>query len=129
MQSQTVRRAKLIAIVTGLLGVVLALATPLMPVKQTTAEINWPSTGSVGSSEIGSVSAPLISYVPIDLDVSVPCSAAERLGTDDSVLLSTTPKQAAKSAERGLFIRRTGNPADSPDKQSIEVVVLSLIHI
>ncbi|OBA71893.1 arabinosyltransferase domain-containing protein [Gordonia sp. 852002-10350_SCH5691597] len=123
MQSQTVRRAKLIAIVTGLLGVFLALATPLMPVKQTTAEINWPSTGSVESSEIGSVSAPLISYVPIDLDVSVPCSAAERLGADDSVLLSTTPKQAAKSAERGLFIRRTGNPADSPDKQSIEVVV------
>ena len=118
MPSQTVRRAKLIAIVTGLLGFILALATPLMPVKQTTAEINWPSNSSVES-----VSAPLISYVPIDLDVSVPCSAVDRLGADDSVLLSTTPRQASKSPERGLFIRRTGNPADPPDKQSIEVVV------
>lgn len=118
MPTQTVRRAKIVAIVTGLLGVLLALATPFMPVKQTTAEINWPQNNTVGS-----VSAPLISYVPVDIDVSIPCSAATSMSPDETVLLSTTPKQATKATERGLFIRRTGSPTDPPDKQSIEVVV------
>ncbi|MET9198767.1 arabinosyltransferase domain-containing protein [Gordonia sp. NPDC003585] len=113
----TVRRAKLVAIVTGLLGLFMALATPLMPVKQTTAEISWPQEG-----QIGSVSAPLISYVPIDLDFSVPCSAVDRLSGDQSVLLSTTPKQAEKSGERGLFIRVTGTPDQPADRRTVEVV-------
>ena len=36
------RTARLIAIVAGLLGAALAIATPLLPVEQTTAELNWP---------------------------------------------------------------------------------------
>ncbi|MEP9395582.1 arabinosyltransferase domain-containing protein [Gordonia sp. VNK1] len=112
--ASTVRRARLLAIITGLLGVFLALATPLMPVKQTTAEISWPQHG-----EITSVTAPLVSYVPIDLDVSVPCSAVDDLTPGESVLLSTTPKGAEKAPERGLFIRTTG-PAGGG--QTVEVV-------
>ncbi len=117
MPAQTVRRAKIVAIVTGLLGFLMALATPLMPVQQTTAQISWPQDGTVGS-----VAAPLIGYVPIDLDAHVPCSAVERLGDGESVLLSTTPKQADKSSERGLFIRKTGQPGDPADRQTVEVV-------
>ena len=86
------RRAKLVAIIAGLAGLFLALATPLMPVKQTTAEITWPQQNAIGS-----VAAPLISYVPIDLDISIPCTAVDRLGDNGSVLLSTLPKQAEKS--------------------------------
>ncbi|MFW0797018.1 arabinosyltransferase domain-containing protein [Gordonia sp. CPCC 205515] len=118
MPALTIRRAKIVAIITGLLGFLLALATPLMPVKQTTAEISWPQNGTVGS-----VAAPLISYVPIDLDAAVPCSAVERLGDGESVLLSTTPKDAEKSPERGLFIRKTGQPGDPADRQTVEVVI------
>ena len=74
-----------------------------MPVSQRTAEIDWPQNG-----QIGSVSAPLIGYTPVDLDVSIPCTAVNALPPGGSVLLSTTPKQAPKSGERGLFIRKTG---------------------
>ena len=43
------RTARLIAIVAGLLGTLLALATPLLPVEQTTAELNWPqNAGAAG---------------------------------------------------------------------------------
>ncbi|GAA1482353.1 arabinosyltransferase domain-containing protein [Gordonia sinesedis] len=118
MPAPTIRRAKIVAIVTGLAGLILALAAPLMPVKQTTAQIDWPQQGTVQS-----VSAPLISYVPINLDVTVPCSAIDRLGTDGSVLYSTTPKQADKSSERGLFIRATGQANDPPNRRSVEVVI------
>lgn len=117
MPALTIRRAKIVAIVTGLAGLILAVATPLMPVKQTTAQISWPQQNTVTS-----VSAPLISYVPIDLDVAIPCAAIGQLGEGESVLYSTTPKQAKKSAERGLFIRTTGRATDPPDRRTVEVV-------
>ena len=86
------RTARLIAIVAGLLGVALAIATPLLPVEQTTAELNWPQNGVLGS-----VDAPLIGYVATDLEISVPCSAAAGLDQPGrTVLLSTVPKQAPK---------------------------------
>lgn len=101
----TVRRAKLLAIVTGLLGFVLALATPLMPVKQTSAEIHWPSA----TGPVTSVSAPLTAYVPITMSATIPCAVIDHLGPDGTVLLSTTPKDAEKSAQRGLTVRKTGS--------------------
>ena len=36
------RWAKLLAVGLGLLGVLLALATPLLPVRQSTATLTWP---------------------------------------------------------------------------------------
>ena len=96
----------MVAIVTGLLGVVLALATPLLPVKQTTAQLNWPQNGVFSS-----VTAPLISYVATDLTITVPCRAAAGLAglnTTKTVLLSTVPKQAPKAIDRGLLIQRVG---------------------
>ncbi|WP_143690483.1 arabinosyltransferase domain-containing protein [Williamsia sterculiae] len=96
----------------------LALATPLLPVHQITAAIDWPQ-----QDRVSSVLSPLVSYVPVDLEVSVPCSAVGRLGADGSVLVSTTPKQAEKAVERGLFIRRSGNPTGPTTAQTVEVVV------
>ena len=99
------RTARLIAIVAGLLGTVLAVATPLLPVNQTTAELNWPQTGVLAS-----VDAPLIGYVATDLEITVPCSAAAGLDRPGrSVLLSTVPKQAPKAIDRGLLIERVNN--------------------
>ncbi|MFT4200428.1 arabinosyltransferase domain-containing protein [Gordonia sp. (in: high G+C Gram-positive bacteria)] len=115
MSAQTVRRARIAAIVTGLLGFLLALATPLMPVNQTTAELSWPQKGTLQS-----VNAPLISYVPIDLNLSIPCSAVTRLGEDGSVLASTVPKQATPAGERGLFVARTA------DKSAVTVTVRNI---
>ncbi|MDT5207996.1 MAG: arabinosyltransferase, partial [Mycobacterium sp.] len=102
------RTARLIAIVAGLLGAALAIASPLLPVTQTTAQLNWPQNG-----ELQSVNAPLIGYVATDLTITVPCSAAAGLAgpenTGRTVLLSTVPKQAPKAIDRGLLIERVNN--------------------
>lgn len=97
------RIARWVASVAGLLGVLLAVATPLLPVDQTTAQLNWPQNGSFGSVE-----APLIGYVATDLNITVPCQAAAGLAgrgnPGKTVLLSTVPKQAPKAVDRGLLI-------------------------
>jgi arabinosyltransferase C len=80
------RTARLVAIVAGLLGALLALATPLLPVTQTTANLNWPQNGVLQS-----VDAPLIGYVATDLEITIPCSAAAGLAGPRTVLLSTVP--------------------------------------
>jgi arabinosyltransferase C len=92
----------------GLLGALLALATPLLPVKQTTAQLNWPQNGVFSS-----ITAPLISYVATDLNITVPCRAAAGLAgpqnSGKTVLLSTVPKQAPKAVDRGLLMQRVNN--------------------
>ncbi|MGV9802642.1 arabinosyltransferase domain-containing protein [Mycobacterium sp. NPDC003449] len=102
------RTARLIAIVAGLLGALMAIAAPLLPVKQTTAELNWPQNGAWES-----VNAPLIGYVATDLTINVPCQAAAGLAGPENrgrtVLLSTVPKQAPKAIDRGLLIERVNN--------------------
>ncbi len=102
------RIARLVASVAGLLGVLLAIATPLLPVDQTTAQLNWPQNGTFGS-----VDAPLIGYVATDLTITIPCEAAAGLtgpsNAGKTVLLSTVPKQAPKAVDRGLLIVRANN--------------------
>ena len=102
------RNARLVAIVAGLLGAALAMATPFLPVKQTTAQLNWPQ-----NDVMKSVDAPLIGYVATDLEISIPCSVAAGLAGPENagktVLLSTVPKQAQKAIDRGLLIERVNN--------------------
>jgi arabinosyltransferase B len=40
-----IRLARWVAAIAGLIGFVLAVATPLLPVTQTTATLNWPQQG------------------------------------------------------------------------------------
>ncbi|MEZ5212334.1 arabinosyltransferase domain-containing protein [Gordonia sp. (in: high G+C Gram-positive bacteria)] len=117
MPSFSVRRAQVTAIVAGLAGLILALLTPLLPVSQTTAEISWPQR-----DVIGSVSAPLISYAPIDLSASIPCTAVDDLPAGRHVLLSTTSPSAPKAGSRGLFVRVTGGNDDPSAPRTVEVV-------
>ncbi|MEM6110196.1 arabinosyltransferase domain-containing protein [Mycobacterium sp. 050272] len=102
------RTARIVAVVAGLLGALLAIATPLLPVNQTTAQLNWPQNGTFQSVE-----APLIGYVATELNISVPCQAAAGLTGPQSagktVLLSTVPKQAPKAIDRGLLIQRAND--------------------
>ena len=98
------RSARLVAAAAGLLGALLAILTPFLPVKQTTAELNWPQNGTLAS-----VTAPLIGYVPTELTITVPCTAAAGLNDTRSVLLSTVPKEAPKAVDRGLLIQRANN--------------------
>ena len=50
------------ATIAGLIGFVLSVATPLLPVVQTTATLNWPQGG-----QMTNVTAPLISQVPVTM--------------------------------------------------------------
>ena len=96
------RTARVVAAVAGLIGIACAVLTPFLPVKQTTAQLNWPQNGTLSS-----VTAPLIGYVATDLEITVPCTAARGLDTTGAtVLLSTVPKQAPKAVDRGLLIQR-----------------------
>jgi arabinosyltransferase C len=102
------RIARFVAVAAGLLGALLAIVTPVLPVNQTTAQLNWPQNGAFDS-----VDAPLIGYVATELNVTVPCQAAAGLaGSQNSsktVLLSTVPKQAPKAVDRGLLIQRAND--------------------
>ncbi|WP_405179070.1 arabinosyltransferase domain-containing protein [Nocardia sp. NBC_01377] len=62
-------RYRLIALVSGLLGFILALLTPLLPVEQDRATLDWPQAGNSTDVE-----APLVSYEPQRLTAALPCS-------------------------------------------------------
>lgn len=108
---------RIAAAVTGLLGFLLAVLTPLLPVNQSTAELNWPQ-----GSAVGNVAAPLVAFVPIDMDVAVPCSPAAELPASGGVLLSTLPEGGQQASARALFIRATPDALVVTDR---DVVLLT----
>ncbi len=96
-------------------------------------QIDWPQStqtaqaSTSGADPVRSVVAPLVGYVPVDIEMSVPCSAATLLGGQgQSVLVSTTPKAAEKAVERGLFVRLSGRSSDPIDTRTVEVVVRNI---
>src|SRR5207245_9229698 len=89
----TVRVTRWVATIAGLIGFVLSVATPLLPVVQTTATLNWPQNG-----QLNSVTAPLISLTPVDVTATVPCSAVSALPPDGGVVLSQAPKKGKDAA-------------------------------
>ncbi|MBA8957913.1 MULTISPECIES: arabinosyltransferase domain-containing protein [Rhodococcus] len=97
---RTIRTSRLVAIVTGLIGFVLALATPFLPVKQDAASIDWPQNGTLNSVE-----APLVSYTPLDIQVNVPCSVFTQLGPDGGTVVSTLPNRAPDFEKNGLVVK------------------------
>ncbi|GAA4487544.1 arabinosyltransferase domain-containing protein [Rhodococcus olei] len=108
------RTARLIAIATGLLGFVLALAVPFLPVKQTAATLNWPQSGVVGS-----VDAPLMAQVPVDLHASVPCALVRDLPPSGGLLLGTAPPQGTGAPLNAMFVRVTDSSVDVLDRNVV----------
>ncbi|GAA5096099.1 arabinosyltransferase domain-containing protein [Nocardia iowensis] len=89
-------RYRLIALVSGLLGFVLALLTPLLPVRQDQATLDWPQAG------VSSVEAPLVSYQPQRLSTTLPCSLAQAVGS--GTVVSTVPVASGQAATKGLVV-------------------------
>ena len=85
---------------TGLVGLLLAIATPLLPIRQTAVTIDWPQAGSLAP-----VTAPLTMYKPLSVDLTVPCAVAAATPTDrETVLVATTPPPAGDRARTvGLY--------------------------
>ena len=95
--------ARLVAVVAGIAGVLLCALIPLLPVKQTTATINWPQTGADG--QVTDITAPLVSGAPQALDISIPCRAVASLPAEGGVVLSTVPREATEATKGALFVR------------------------
>nr|WP_280408039.1 arabinosyltransferase domain-containing protein [Nocardia brasiliensis] len=110
------RTARIIALVAGLLGALFAIATPFLPVTQTTAVLNWPQ-----SSTLGNVQAPLMSQVPIDLKATIPCSTVAQLPERGGMLLATAPPQGDRAALEALFIRVSETSVDVIDRNAVVV--------
>ncbi|MEH6380959.1 MAG: arabinosyltransferase, partial [Dietzia cercidiphylli] len=106
-RSRTGTRWGIVAAVSGLVGILLAIIVPLLPVTQTTSTISWPEAGTLDP-----VTAPLVAYYPLDLAVDVPCAAVGELrdqGREDGVLVSTAPRQAGENAgARALVVSVAG---------------------
>ena len=118
---QDIRVTRWVATIAGLIGFVLSVATPLLPVVQTTATLNWPQNG-----QLKSVTAPLISLTPVDVTVTVPCSVVRALPPEGGVVLSTAPKKGKDAALNGLFVVANSKRVDVTDRN---VVIASVPRV
>jgi arabinosyltransferase C len=116
-----VRRARLIAIVAGVLGVLSAVAVPLLPVNQEQSTLSWPQGGSTGSVE-----APLVSYAPFTFDARIPCATAAGLGSGGA-LVATMPSGAPGAERYGLVAKTTAATESAPARLEVILRDRSLI--
>jgi arabinosyltransferase A len=128
------RIARLVAIAAGIAGIVLCALVPLLPVKQTTATIQWPQGG-----QIVEVTAPLVSGAPLALDVSIPCPMIGSLPKDGGLVFSTIPSTAGiEATKNGLFVRANADlvfvafrdsVAAAAPRQAVNSGACSALHI
>ena len=92
------------------------LSLPFLPVNQVQSSFNWPQ-----DEELTSVQAPLISYVPQDVDITVPIKQIRDLDNGATNILSTLPPESTEATLRGLFVRSTDD--------SLDVVVRNIVPL
>ncbi|KZS62626.1 arabinosyltransferase [Mycobacterium kansasii] len=117
-ERRDVRLTRWVATIAGLIGFVLSVATPLLPVVQTTAMLNWPHNG-----QLNSVTAPLISLTPVDLTATVPCEVVRGMPPQGGVVLGTAPKQGKDANLQAMFVVVSSQRVDVTDRN---VVILSV---
>ncbi|MEO8814357.1 MAG: arabinosyltransferase domain-containing protein [Mycobacterium sp.] len=120
--SRELRLTRWVATIAGLVGFFLAVATPLLPVVQTTATLDWPQHG-LGAPPAGgglaSVTAPLISQTPIVVTATVPCAAVGSLPQAGGTLMSTAPTGGKDAKLNGLFITASRQQVDVTDRNVV----------
>jgi arabinosyltransferase B len=126
--SSDVRIARWVATIAGLLGFVLSVATPLLPVVQTTATLNWPQNGlgAPPSGGLNNVTAPLITQTPVTMTVTVPCDVIRSMPPSGGMILGTAPKNGKQAALQSLFVTVTSQRVDITDRN---VVVASVPRV
>ncbi|MGY1897349.1 arabinosyltransferase domain-containing protein [Nocardia gipuzkoensis] len=107
-------RVRLIAVVTGLIGALLAVAVPFLPVRMDAAAIAWPEAGAVNS-----VAAPLVSYAPTRLSAHVPYAALTTLADTGGVAVSTVPRQSADMERYGFVVKVVPDTTDRPGRVDV----------
>ncbi|MGW6335176.1 arabinosyltransferase domain-containing protein [Nocardia rhamnosiphila] len=108
--------ARPVALVSALIGALLAIAVPLLPVRVDAATLSWPQDDSAASIE-----APLVAYAPLHYTASVPCAAIQQLGPGGGVLTATAP-YGAPDLERYGFLARV-RPATPEAGAQLDVVL------
>jgi arabinosyltransferase B len=116
--AQDVRITRWVATIAGLIGFVLSVATPLLPVVQTTATLNWPQNG-----QLNDVTAPLISQAPVNMTITVPCDVIRSMPPSGGMVLGTAPKEGKQAALNALFVNVNSQRVDITDRN---VVVASV---
>ena len=101
--SRPTRRLKRFAILAGLLGAVLAVAVPFLPVHYDVTTLKWPTANGTKP-----ISAPLVDYSPVELAIDVPCDTARGLDARvnrPAVLLSTNPPSSYYGDLTGMILQ------------------------
>ena len=120
-RAESVRIARLVAIVAGLAGVLMCALTPLLPVEQTTATIGWPQ-GAGPDGNVGNVTAPLVSGAPAALAVSIPCPAIASLPPAGGLVFATNPPAGIDATRNGLFVRANADSVVVAFRDSVAAV-------
>jgi len=120
VHSKDVKIARWVATIAGLLGFVMAVAVPLLPVTQTTATLNWPQAG-----QLSNVTAPLISQAPVTLTATVPCSVIRDMPAEGGLVLGTAPAEGRDAALNAMLVNVTESSADGPGR--IDVIVRNVV--
>ena len=102
------------AILGGLLGFLMFVLTPFMPVTLSQTSLSWPQRGSMNS-----VDAPLVAYAPTQLEMDVPISLADQFPDRSGVLVGTMPLDAEKATANGLQVRTGENGLSVVSKDSV----------
>ncbi|WP_372481278.1 arabinosyltransferase domain-containing protein [Mycolicibacterium lacusdiani] len=111
--------ARWVATIAGLIGFVLAVATPLLPVTQTTATLNWPQQG-----QFDDVTAPLISLAPVSLTASVPCSVIASMPPEGGLVFGTAPPRGRDAALNAMLVNVTSGRGSGPASGNARVDVI-----
>jgi arabinosyltransferase B len=109
-----VRVARWVAMVAGLIGFVCSVLTPLLPVVQTTATLNWPQAG-----QMNSVTAPLITFTPVTMSVTVPCDVIRKMPPAGGMVLGTAPPDGKQAALNALFVNVSSTRVDVTDRNVV----------
>ncbi|WP_330253802.1 arabinosyltransferase domain-containing protein [Nocardia sp. NBC_00565] len=113
-----------IALIAGLLGMVFAVAVPLLPVRVDAATLSWPQAGSARSIE-----APLISYAPLTFDATLPCTAINQLSAKGGTLAATGPTGAPDLERYGFVARVTAPGADAAARLDVVLRNQALLSV
>lgn len=100
---QSTKRLRLTASVLGVLGTILALCIPFLPVTHDITTLKWPTAEGTKA-----VSAPLVSYSPLWLEGTASCATARSLDerTDGpGVIFSTNPPSSDYGKLTGLTLQ------------------------
>uniref|UniRef100_UPI001C4E1C5F arabinosyltransferase domain-containing protein n=1 Tax=Rhodococcus qingshengii TaxID=334542 RepID=UPI001C4E1C5F len=103
-----------------MIGVLLSLAIPFLPVEQQQSSMSWPQDGRTFN-----VDAPLVSYAPTQLDVEVPDAAVRKVAAGGGgTVVATAPDGAIDRMRYGLVaVVSQDRDIDSGTAQVLEITL------